>query len=615
MRLKRPSIMQWASFLSRRRPTDSAEEANFELLVWDPKVNQEVATWSVFDSEDGRFQINGVPLGDVMVQALGAGGTSTSPESVRINSAEPAQVNLALVPNAPVVGIVVMQGGGIPQDVRVQPMVRGHAIGLPIPVAPSGRFEGSIPNSNGGCSIRVRAKNCATQDFACLQNEGGLFDFATVHLLPVGEVIFQLDAVGAFRKEQCSLSCVTCDLSKRRFSVDGLLRYESVSSGWHDVMLHLPDDSMANAYVKVLANSSETVPIDFTGALDLTVQLMEIPDGSEEMLWLELSPKVLPGETKFTRKVSVAADGSARVQWLKPGLYTLTVSDTLGQNHLTRFVQIKTDEQNHFELSLTATTIHLRIMGESGNAHSGAHVFVHHNNGMLAGTYGTDANGLVDIHPADETQPYLCIQTQSGEVAWNIPLPPAPEDPTKPREVVLDCNASLRIELYDPSGPLAGKPCLIAGDPIEVEVSPTHTTDAQGRTDFNKLTPGSYLVRVYLPGHWPFNKLYEAKPDAPITRIKIPRLADLTVQVQDAAGQPLANQAISVWSLDYDKDIKRWWELGALDPSPATWTTNALGRFTIPVLPEGPFRISCPGAETTIVLAPGADNLATLRVD
>ncbi len=27
MRLKRPSIMQWVSFLSRRRPTDSAEEA------------------------------------------------------------------------------------------------------------------------------------------------------------------------------------------------------------------------------------------------------------------------------------------------------------------------------------------------------------------------------------------------------------------------------------------------------------------------------------------------------------------------------------------------------------------------------------------------------------
>lgn len=79
-------------------------------------------------------------------------------------------------------------------------------------------------------------------------------------------------------------------------------------------------------------------------------------------------------------------------------------------------------------------------------------------------------------------------------------------------------------------------------------------------------------------------------------------------------GVPLPNQPLTVWSMDYDKDVKRWWELGALDPSSSDWTTDLQGEFTIPVMPEGPFRITCPGGETTITIGPNAENLAVISI-
>jgi hypothetical protein len=332
------------------------------------------------------------------------------------------------------------------------------------------------------------------------------------------------------------------------------------------------------------------------------------------MLWLTLSSKKVAGETNFDWQIPLPPEGNARLGSISPGSYILRIQDSAGLILQTRFVQVRADERNHIEVSLDVDPVRLRLVDTAGEPYAGATVHIHHGNGMLVGTFTADAEGRVDILPAEEAPVFLCVQTRTGAVAWNVPVPAGSPENGEPREVVLVCNASLRIELYDPSGPLANQPCKLVGDQIELDVSPTHSTDSQGRTSFDKLTPGQYLVQVSLPGHWPFNKLFEATPNAPITRIKIPRIADLKVRVQGAGGGRLANQPITVWSLDYDKDVKRWWEVGALDPSPSDWKTDAQGEFVIPVMPEGPFRITCPGGETTITIEPGGENLANITV-
>ncbi|MBL4772014.1 MAG: hypothetical protein JKY61_12955 [Planctomycetes bacterium] len=387
-----------------------------------------------------------------------------------------------------------------------------------------------------------------------------------------------------------------------------------MSEGNHFLQVDLPDGSTGFASVSLKHGAAAATAFDLGGNEQLEVQILDIDAADEGTLFAELRPRPKANDVRLSRQIPIPSDGQVSFPWLRPGIYALRIQDSVGAILLTRFVQVEANQQNRIELSIDSEPIRLRLASESGEAYPGATVHTHHNNGLLAGTYSSGANGEVDVFPADDTPLFLCIQTQSGEVAWNVSMPEASADPEQPRDVVLHCNASLRVELYDPSGPLVGQPCHIAGDPIEVEVSPTHTTDSQGRTTFSKLSSGSYLLRVYLPGHWPFNKLFEATVDAPITRIKIPRLANLEVLVENSAGQPLADQPITVWSLDYDKDIKRWWELGALDPMPASWRTDAQGKFVIPVLPEGPFRITCPGAEVRMTLVPGVANSATLRV-
>ncbi|MDF1839293.1 MAG: hypothetical protein P1V35_15600, partial [Planctomycetota bacterium] len=328
-----------------------------------------------------------------------------------------------------------------------------------------------------------------------------------------------------------------------------------------------------------------------------------------------LTPRSVAGETKLSRYSSVAIDGIVSIPWLYPEQHLLRVQDNSGQVLATRMLDLSGGEIRPLKVSLDQEPILVRVLGADKHPRSEAMLWIHQNEGVVIDQYTTNSNGVVEVYPADESPIFLCVITQAGEVGWNIPIPEEQVQGVGLRDIVLQCDASLEVELFDLTGPLVGVPCVIAGDVIEEQVKATQATDPQGRATFDKLSAGEYLVQVFLPGYWPYNKLFEAKVDGGVTRIKIPRLADLKVRVEGAGGQPVVGKSITVWSLDYDKDVKRWWEVGALDPSPVTWMTDEQGEFVIPVMPEGPFRVSCPGAETTITLVPDGENLATLRLD
>ncbi|MFN0008587.1 MAG: carboxypeptidase regulatory-like domain-containing protein [Planctomycetota bacterium] len=567
--------------------------SSFELLWWkdfgNPKSRQLVR-----NSSDGTFTISRAPLGDVTVMATSSVFPQSEAEIVRVVSDSPTDIVLQLTDSLQGRGRVLDAATSSP-IARAMVQVLTHYRGKPIEAHGAsfttdsqGHFEiaGLVP---GGNPINVSAPGYATRTTYAAGVRGETVEFGLVPLCAKRAVEITLQSKG-----DEDLSTFVCELSgttsipDRRFSTDGVIRYDALDPGPYGARIVYPGQKTYRDIAFVLSPGQDTFLRVLVETQTLLVRV--IPDSSKEIPDnVVLCVQSGVSTTEFSRQYyGIPSTGEVEISRVA-GLLVATVETWDGEVMGITQVEVRPKSSSPIEVRIGAEDLEFQVVDVEGETVSGVTVFISYpSNG--AGWYDTrvsDTRGRCTFTGLSLEEALVLIHKypegyMAGKVINVRNLEP------RPIELLFAPDWDLRVLLVERSV-VAGGIDVATYDSDGIRQLPDTTSDAQGLASIARVSGAGWTVRVAHPSYWPTEYCIGPHDPSPFP-VQVRRLGSVEFSLKTPYGNPAPGVTIDMQSAEIGEMSSSWIRAGRARVSNLDLRTGSDGKLRFDALPNGPYR-------------------------
>jgi hypothetical protein len=225
--------------------------------------------------------------------------------------------------------------------------------------------------------------------------------------------------------------------------------------------------------------------------------------------------------------------------------------------------------------------------------------------GATVGVQTSDGGSWIDGETTDDLGECSIPSLQPGEYLLDVRHPlrgyllrhrvQLGGDRSKLVEIPFDPQLAVQVRFVDGTLPLPGVNAMLWSAEQEVFGLTHATSDNLGVATWTYFSPGSHLVKVSQVGYWPAQAKVPAGPLGSATDVQLRRVGNLTFELRNSDGLPVAGQAIEVQSLEYGLPVATWLAAKSVAAGPTGLTTDGKGRVELKGLPNGAYHWSTGG--------------------
>ena len=583
--------------------TDPVDD--FNVVFWQPTAAQSRTELEFHASEGGVFEIDGVPLGDLLVYATSRDYPRSEVRAVQVQPNEAAQVALDLPTPLTAMGQVL---DGVTSEPVESASIQAWNSYRAAYLSPFGKAQ--VVDSDGLFRIAgfspgnsryvVRAVGYSQYLGQAVGQVGEVIDLGIIALqrtqpfrvrltstVPMDFTRFEADADG------------NAPYPPQRFDGKGVVTWPEAGPNLYFVRVYRPDDTLMTLeeYCRPGVDWEFVLPQDPTTTLDLLVTDAE---GG--------APRI-PGETTVSLHYSplhgnrlthtALLDENSRAHFSTVAARTVYAEviaesgDRLGAKTL-----ILEDGSNEARIVLGGKNVRVHVTDREGTNLEGASLDLR----MAAGESpwfqltSTDAAGLHTFTGLAMERLFISVQHNQFGVKSDVEVDLNTWKSEDTLEVVLDPRSSLAIRLVDGSTPIPAASLRILGHQSH-HIIGVFTTNAAGIVRHGPVSPGSYLISVEQPGVWLTEKLVEAGDKDQVQDIQVRKLGSLVLRLTTSASQPSVGARVELESVESGAKLSDWIARGLVSVEGGALTTDAEGVARVGGIPHGEYlvRVSGPG--------------------
>ena len=564
---------------------------NFELCYWEPSVYPPAAWRKTFvDREDGSFEIDDVPVGQVAILASAPDLPRCEAVFFELAADEAAEVTLELPIEKLGRGQVVDASDGSPiPHARIQRYsnhdVRTVAFwGAPVSVEADGSFEvGGMAAGNN--VVEAVAEGYGSAWAWAMAGDDGV-DFGPIPLerkrtLHVAVHGVPPDALGAYTFDVVGIE----ELYGLTFDPDGTATVGPIAPSSDYTVKLLRDGITAQQVGSYLRPGSEWQVVFEVGGPQLTVSLRS--DGDEAI------PKGIAvlghavdanGESRVVQQP--LEDRAAVLEGLPRGEVLLEARSVEGV--VARAVTTLGDESTTATLTLDSKRWSFRLVDASGAPVAGARVFpwlAGFQSDYVSGAVSQD-DGVFDLRGLIVGRAVLVAQHPTlGIAPLEVDVTASPGD--EPVELVFDPAGAIDLSLRDAAGPVVGATCRLLAFGRHLAIHEATSNEA-GQVEWVGLAPAIYSVDIERLGYWPEVAEIELEKGTVASSVTLKRRCQLELLIHNGDGTPAGGVALDLDALG-GGSLAEWIESGLVVTDADRMRTSATGRLVVEGLPEGTY--------------------------
>ncbi|MCB1005999.1 MAG: hypothetical protein KDB35_17600 [Acidimicrobiales bacterium] len=596
---------------------------DFSLRFW-PIAAEDSVMQSVGRSEDGSFEIDAAPLGEVMVTAYTDELPPCDPQRVSVKPGETAEVELELTAGLAVRGTVIdgLTGVGL-GSAEVQQLIsfQGRGVGgcgSVQPVGSGGEFE-LFPVRPGACLVAVTADGYAGGRRVLRATGGAPADAQLVPLYPYRPLRVQLTSDGPVDFTQFRALVSEHGGPHRFFDEEGFLELGSVTRGAYTLQVVYPDDSSQDVQFQIESGMDALLQVSVEWYPTFEVELVPA-DGQEvpDRCWVRVEGGY-EGLRRDSRSFFAGGRAVTVIDRVPPGPAMFVVVDpdntVLGRT----FAVVQPDPVPRIRIELGAADRRFRIVDRNGEPMPDVRVNVWEADTLLIFDIAiTDGTGTALVRDLGEPRVRLWLDSPEIGSVLTGPIDLAREE--DPVEVVYEAECSLRVTLVDGGVPVvaADTDVLI---PPDISASGTFLTGGDGSVSWTGLGVGRHIVRTRGLACWPAQQDVELAPGENSVTMQVMRRGSLRLEVRDASGAPVAGARVGLVSRELQEAVGDWIAAELVPGDEATLVGDAEGVVTVHGLPRGVYDWRVVGPESgavatgSVVVPPQAVGSALLTVE
>jgi len=574
---------------------DGRPVPDFKLWAWLRNAPQETLQRSFTDRADGTFVWSELPIGEAVLTAAGTETSSSDPRFVQV-SAEAGEPLVIELPGA-AAGTGTLRSGvtGLPlagATVEVCRLAGPYGPiawqGRPATTGPDGAFriEGLGP---GGNWLVAQATGHATDSFDVEVREAGPVDVGELFLWSEQAFVVELAGPPSGFDPGAYHANIDTGGPERTFDADGRVRFEGVCPGSIGVSIRRPQGGWFKLMAEVAPGRDTVLRHDLGkgGRLHIEVAPEEGYDASAgfsayvdyaDRRGVVVQTGLALNATGVTTLEGMDTDGDVFVKLLRKGDWAI-VGVARGS--------FDGAQDLHLRVPAGGAVLAVRAVGPDRAPLEGVSVmFAQPGPPLFALDAFTDAEGWARLHVPSESG-WLHLQHERFGTLESLPWPGGPGE----LEVELRADSGVSVVVRDDAGPVVS--ATVRTNWIDdFGFANVQRTDAAGRARIDGLTAGPVRIRVEHARHWPVDLTLEARPDAPLTEVRLAALGRLELQLVDADGAPLRGVELALRSLGLDESVASWLAAGRVLGS---LVTDGNGELALERLPAGEYAWIAPG--------------------
>lgn len=568
------------------------------------------------DSKDGRYEFDGVPLGEVAVFAYSTDHPRSATQIVSIRADTPAIADFILPKGANVSGKVVnsetfeaIVGAAVrPWIVSEVSSLRPWGAGTVSDA--QGQFEVEGASTVGRNMIHVTAPGFADGYFGLPPAGRSTVELGTVTLAPPislelvverGEADFANPLIGRYQGMASSF--------REPLPASGRLLFEGLRP--ERGILSVDDGRWTLAIeLSLTSNGPGVVPISLRRVRQLSVRVKPAPGNA-------IPVKSVLSATYWSRTTNrravwtdfVSESSPVDIGYLDGDRFVLDVQDSEGNFLGSRVVADPDRAGPVLEFQLGGADRSLRVVDRSGAPIPRATVWVSTSPRLISSSLNTDSSGIAELKAfADDVTDLRIFRLDLG-MSWYRSFRLS-KDTT---EVLFDPDSTVRIRLRDGDRTMSGIEIgLMDGFGYDGPFFTANTND-EGEASSFLLDPGTYELRIDHPGLWPVRTPIQTAKGNEFTTVQVRRLGSAVLEVR-RGGALATDGSIAITSDEFDDGPSAWLAAGRITSSSPELRTDSKGRLRLDGLPHGGYRWAIEASDGT-PMSGRFDVLPSQRVD
>jgi len=547
----------------------------------------------VRDAEDGRFMIDGVPLGELAVFAFAEGRARSATKTAAVTIETPAVVELDLPAAVAALGFV--------RDSRTFQPVVGATVQCWIdadvatlrawgPVGLSdaeGRFEIAGAPPDAGCVVQVTANGYAAANARMPAGGGAKVEFGTVLLTPPTQLEVRVTGDDRIRANAVHGSLAGSTLEPRRSAdAEGRIVFEDLRAETQTLTLDSGTDWSVDFHLHLSSVRAEVLRTSFRRLRDLSVEIRPepgamYPSGS----FLRATYRCRTAERRACWSAFIPESGTLDIGYLDADSIALEVADSAGAS-LGSVVLIDPDREGPvYVMRLGGPERAIRVVDPGGDPIPRSVVSVGRDLRVLDRVQVSGSDGVVHLgpYPADSVDMIVSVDGRGTQVRRGVELH---RDVT---DVPFDPSARARLLLLDAATPIGDVSVRIfdgydAGILIERLQS-----DGHGAATSGALGRDAYEIVIDHPGIWSVRQRIDVVDAERVLPIALHRLGSVDIQVH-SAGLPVAGCTVHLDSEEFGASVASWRSEGRCSSTPSDCRTDTNGQLVVDEIPRGAYR-------------------------
>ncbi len=565
---------------------------DFEVVVWQEGLEEDKQLRTFRARQDGSFEFEGVPLGQVLVTA--ASGSLIGRETRSVSIEGEAEVILELLEPKAGRGFVVDANSEQPiptAEVQVNLMGIRNPVGpwgAPEQVAADGSFE--IEGfAIGGNVIQVRAPGYSEKAVRAFVAADQDVDFGRIALSRPQPLEIQLVAGdGRSTVDFTGYEAFSADeppLPHTAFSALGIVRFEEVAAGTRSFIIQKPGRPWAGLALRLQPGESWRFTHRIGGPRTLTIEVL-----AEAGRSLEDTPAMLLAyqdsrgiQTEWG--ISIPLDGVATVDGIDAESVNVDVLDRDWLTVATTQASFDGRDEMHVSVHLGGKPFLVRVLGSDGTPIAGVQVKVNDSLPSSLFLLGTTSDwGECQLYGVPQRSVFVHLSHQSRGTRYGIPC----DGTAGEVELVLENDASIELLLLDRDVPLDDVTCSFLNT-SGTQITQGRNSDPAGRVSWQGLTAGPYRISLRRADVWPLDVDSEARKEDRLQSVQLRRMANIAFDLRSKEGLPVSGQAIGLLSEEFGADVSEWLGEERVQ-SAGGLVSDRKGHIQVDGLPHGTYR-------------------------
>ena len=563
---------------------------DFKVIWWPGEFYQQLDSKVFRDLEDGHFVLENIAAGDVTLIAQSAELGQSEPITVTVPPGGTGEARIDLPGGEIGRGLVVDQASGAPiQGAAIKLFFtfgsQGvHETDVSTVTDRDGRFE--LPGlSTVQSTFSINAPGHAEVRKIAQAADSTAVDLGTIELPRSQPLEIRLHTPEGVDPSTCSVGTLGLGLPRTYFSSEGLVIVEDFMPGHQFLRVEESLGRTIDVRVDLRPGEDWIVDIDATGPCQVQAHVTDA-SGNElpEDLWVFLKHPSDRGGADWV--LPVPKSGEVLFSSVPAGPIQATLrngTSIVASKRLT----LDEGQTNEVELSLNEIQRQFRVVDRDGLPLSSTFIrFLIDGNGEGRIGGRTDGHGRFSCGGLVGDSITVNLEHPTVGFASGIAVDRA-RAADEVVDIVLEPQGSLSVTLLDGDEPIPSIDCrAFWTNSVEV-LSGNRTTDANGRVEWKNVGRGRYDFRAQHPNYWPVR--VEVRAGDEPNRIQMRRRGNLFVRALEANGSKATNMPLRVVSADFQTDVAKWIEAGAVK-APLPLVTNASGEVELFGLPRGQYQ-------------------------